>query len=292
MNDQTQGLAVGAVPGMAAIEQVLVTGDLAGLTPAQRVSYYKAVCQSLGLNPLTKPFDYISLNSKLVLYPKKDCTDQLRTLRSVSITSVVPQYVDDLYVVTACASVASGRTDSATGAVCISGLKGEAKANALMKAETKAKRRVTLSICGLGMTDDSEVDSVEDMRPVQVDAETGEIISGGAPDLKPPQRKAPEAPAAHPAPAASAMDHDTTLNTPPPVFTLKGAPVSMLALVPVHGSPVINEAQGKRLFAICRGRGLDTDQYRGWLHAATGYASDRGIVVAHYPIIVAAAEAL
>jgi hypothetical protein len=33
-------------------------------------------------------------------------------------------------------------------------------ANALMKAETKAKRRVTLSICGLGMLDESEVESI------------------------------------------------------------------------------------------------------------------------------------
>ena len=33
-------------------------------------------------------------------------------------------------------------------------------ANAFLKSETKAKRRVTLSICGLGLLDESEVDSI------------------------------------------------------------------------------------------------------------------------------------
>ena len=42
------------------------------------------------------------------------------------------------------------------GVVSIAGLKGEALANAMMKAETKAKRRATLSICGLGWMDEVE----------------------------------------------------------------------------------------------------------------------------------------
>jgi hypothetical protein len=58
-----------------------------------------------------------------------------------------------------------GRIDEATGAVTISGLKGEALANAMMKAETKAKRRVTLSMSGLNMLDESEV---KDIAPPRV----------------------------------------------------------------------------------------------------------------------------
>ena len=67
------------------IEQVLVMGDLARLTPEQRNVYYKSVCESVGLNPLTRPFEYITLNGKLTLYARKDCTDQLRKLHGVSI---------------------------------------------------------------------------------------------------------------------------------------------------------------------------------------------------------------
>jgi hypothetical protein len=42
-------------------------------------------------------------------------------------------------------------------AVAVKGLIGEALANAYMKSETKAKRRVTLSIMGLGLLDESEI---------------------------------------------------------------------------------------------------------------------------------------
>ena len=69
-------------------ESVLLGGDLSKLTPAQRVNYYQRVCTSLGLNPLTKPFDYINLNGKLTLYAKKDAADQLRKINGESIDDV------------------------------------------------------------------------------------------------------------------------------------------------------------------------------------------------------------
>jgi len=138
----------------------MVRGDLTNLTPRQRVTHYKNVCESLKLNPFTKPFDYIVLNSKLVLYARKDATDQLRSLHKVSITGLEQKQIGDLFVVTAQARAADGRTDSAMGAVPVKNVFGEQLANAMMKAETKAKRRVTLSLCGLGMTDETEVDSI------------------------------------------------------------------------------------------------------------------------------------
>jgi hypothetical protein len=144
------------------VEQALVKGDLAGLDAEQRVAYYMRVCESLGLNPMTKPFDYLVLNGKLVLYARKDATDQLRKLHKVNITAVDHKQIGELLVVTVSATTPDGRRDTATGAVAVGGLKGDALANALMKAETKAKRRCTLSLCGLGMVDESEVDSIPD----------------------------------------------------------------------------------------------------------------------------------
>ena len=143
-----------------ALENVLVGGDLSRLTPEQRVMYYDRVCDSLGLNKLTRPFEYITLSGKLTLYARRDCTDQLRKINSVSVKITAREVLNDVYVVTAQAALASGRTDESTGAVPIGNIKGEALANAYMKAETKAKRRVTLSICGLGMLDESEAESV------------------------------------------------------------------------------------------------------------------------------------
>ena len=152
------------------LEQVLVQGDLSKLTEPQRVSYYNTLCQSLGLNPLTQPFQYLTLQGKLILYARRDATEQLRKIHGVSIEKLEKERHEDVYVVTAYARDASGRTDASTGAVAIGNLKGEALANGLMKAETKAKRRVTLSICGLGLLDETEVET----GPKVIDVQTGE----------------------------------------------------------------------------------------------------------------------
>lgn len=164
-----------------AIEKVMVQGDLAALTPEQRVSYYHKVCESLNLNPYTRPFDYVTYNGKLQLYARKDATEQLRKNHGVSIVALDEKIIDGVYVVTATAQARDGRIDQAKGAVTIEGVKGENKANAIMKAETKAKRRVTLSICGLGWTDESEVDSIPAAKFVTVDQSTGEIIERNQP---------------------------------------------------------------------------------------------------------------
>ncbi len=142
-----------------AIERVLITGDLGKLTPEQRVSYYASVCHSVGLNKLTNPFAYIKLNGKLVLYALKGCTDQLRSVNGISIEIVDRSQIGDIYTVTARATC-KGRTDEDEGSVSTKGLYGEALANQHMKALTKAKRRVTLSLVGLGMLDESEAQTI------------------------------------------------------------------------------------------------------------------------------------
>ncbi len=144
----------------AIIESVVVHGDLSKLSAAERTSYYARVCESVGVNPLTKPFEYLRLNGREVLYATRTCTDQLRGIHGVSIRITARENVGDVYVVTASATNREGRVDESTGAVVVGALKGESLANALMKAETKAKRRVTLSICGLGMLDESELDTI------------------------------------------------------------------------------------------------------------------------------------
>jgi len=158
---------------LAKIESTLVQGDISKLNPEERTKYYLKTCETLGLNPLTKPFDYITLNGKLTLYAKRDCTDQLRKLHNVSIEITSRTLTEDIYSVTARARIGD-RTDESIGAVCLGAARGEAKANLLMKAETKAKRRVTLSICGLGLLDETEVETVhanETPRPVVQTAE-------------------------------------------------------------------------------------------------------------------------
>lgn len=149
----------------ALAEKVLLGGDLSQLTPAERLTYYNAVCTSLSLNPLTRPFEYLALNGKLTLYARKDCTDQLRREHGVSVEISSREVVDGVFVVTAQAKDMTERTDESIGAVPLPTSPID-KANAMMKAETKAKRRVTLSICGLGMMDETEIETVAGAHPI------------------------------------------------------------------------------------------------------------------------------
>src|SRR5881394_2769213 len=160
----------------AILERVLLHGDLRQLSPAQKTAYYVKVCDTLGLNPLTQPFAYIVLNGKEVLYAKREATEQLRFLRSISVKITSREVIEGCYVVTASATMPSGRVDESTGVVALDSSKGENRANLRMKCETKAKRRVTLSICGLGMLDETEVASIPGAKPEAFSPETGEVF--------------------------------------------------------------------------------------------------------------------
>ena len=158
------------------IEKALIGGDLAPLSTEDRLQYYTKVCDSVGLNPLTKPFLYIKLNGKLQLYAAKDCTDQLRKIHNISIEITDTRIVEDIYLVTVVATERkSGRPDSDMGFAKVTGLKGENLGNAMLKAVTKAKRRVTLSICGMGMLDETEVDDIPNSAKVHV--ETPDVVN-------------------------------------------------------------------------------------------------------------------
>lgn len=187
--------------GAEIIERVVIAGDLSRLSPADRVAYYRATCDSLGLNSLTKPFEYIELNGKLTLYATRTATDQLRELKRVSLRPVLKELNSELnvYIVEVEATTPDGRTDFATGVVSIAReggtwetsnngkrffkgngqwvqMRGDDLANAIMKCETKAKRRATLSVCGLGWMDETEVETVAAAQRVHVDKSTGELL--------------------------------------------------------------------------------------------------------------------
>ena len=156
------------------LESVIIKGDLAKMPPAQRLDYYQKVCQSMGLNPLTKPFDYIILNGKMTLYARKDAADQLRKINGVSIDKIETNTDGDFICITAYGHDKTGRCDVELGVVSKRDMRGDF-ANAMMKAMTKAKRRLTLSLCGLGWLDETEVETIPDAKQVEV-ADNGEII--------------------------------------------------------------------------------------------------------------------
>ncbi len=152
----------------AVLEKVILGNDLAALSPVEKVQYVNGICKTLGLNPVTQPIALIKFQGKEIPYMRKDGTEQLRKNHNVSISNIESKTHDGVYIVTAYAKLPSGRQDSSTGAVTIAALKGDALANAMMKAETKAKRRVTLSICGLGFLDESELDTMQGHTKVEL----------------------------------------------------------------------------------------------------------------------------
>ena len=103
----------------AIIERVIAAGDLKLLKADERNSYYLAICRSLGFNPLTRPLEYITLSGKLVLYARKDCTEQLRKLHCVSIHKLETQERDGVFEAMAYAKT-KDREDVDFGAVSAS----------------------------------------------------------------------------------------------------------------------------------------------------------------------------
>lgn len=144
----------------AAVESFMIQADINRMNEEQVTNYIRKLCELVAINPITRPFDIILSQGKKTMYANKGCAEQLRNIWKISLRIVKREVVEGVYVVTAAAQMPDGRVDESTGCVWIEGVKGEARANAMMKAETKAKRRVTLSICGLNMPDDSEVDSI------------------------------------------------------------------------------------------------------------------------------------
>lgn len=181
-----------AVPPVNDImEAVIIKGDLKKLTPDERVQYYNETCKSVGLNPLTRPLEYIELQGKLTLYARRDAADQLRKIHGINIQIVSQDMHDGLLSVHVRATDKTGRADEDLGVVSFpEAMRGEIRANTIMKAVTKAKRRVTLSISGLGWLDETEMEDIPaaSKKPsppapnvLLHDPQTGEITEPAAP---------------------------------------------------------------------------------------------------------------
>lgn len=168
------------------LAKIVQSGDLSMLSQQDRLIYYFTYCRQLGLNALSKPFDYLEEKDKdgkikkISLYPNAIAASQLRDSRNVS-TRIVEEKImldGEIYSVTVEARIGD-RTEQATGKVGIKAdnwgkpLNGDAKAKAMKKAETQARRRATLAIVGLdAIGDEDRKASISDIPP---DAWTPEL---------------------------------------------------------------------------------------------------------------------
>jgi len=162
-----------------ALNSLILKGDLGGLTETQRVQYYHAICSRLGLDPVTQPFQFVKFNGMLRLYCDKGGTQQLVKNYNISFKVTARETIGTIRNVYIHAWMPNGRETDEIGSVNLQGLQGAELANGYMKADTKAKRRATLSILGLGMLDESELDGVTgSSKPGRKEVDADTFIKG------------------------------------------------------------------------------------------------------------------
>jgi hypothetical protein len=150
----------------AVTASIIIDGDLSRLHPSDKVLYYRGYCERLGLDPFTKPFDLLRLQGREVLYLTRSGAQQLNKMHGVSHQIISRELMQEpgIFQVIARATLPDGRFTESMSAVSIANLKGEQYCNALMKAETKAKRRSTLDLLGLGILSEEEAVSLPGER--------------------------------------------------------------------------------------------------------------------------------
>lgn len=182
------------------LEKILLHGDLQHLTDKEKLAYYKALCASLSsrsvkMNPLARPFEYLWVDEgrpfvggnvahqpimKQILYATRNCTDQLRAIHKISVVRIKSEIQGTFCVATVEVSDRKGRTDIDTGVANSEGAVGQEFGNCVKWAVTQAKRRATLSICGLGsILDESEL---KDLGSYNLTTESGRKIVEQHPD--------------------------------------------------------------------------------------------------------------
>jgi len=141
------------------IHSIVLKGDMSGLSQEQAVAYYNYRCQQVGLDPSAKPFDLLTLNGKKLLYANAGATQQLCAVHKLSVSIINRERFEGVYLVSVRVTGQDGRVTENDGAVELDSER-IGRANALMKATTKAIRRTVLAHCGLGMMDETEVETI------------------------------------------------------------------------------------------------------------------------------------
>lgn len=142
------------------IESLVLGGDVGKLTPTQKLQYVAYRCKQVGLDPAAQPFQLLKLQGREVLYATAGATQQLCQTRGLSVQITKREKIEDIYCVEARVTDKDGRYSENMGSTPLTGLKGEALSNALLKATTKAIRRTVLAHCGLGVLDELEAETI------------------------------------------------------------------------------------------------------------------------------------
>lgn len=169
-------------------------GSMHTWAPADKIKYLAYLNRRVGL-----PFGTIGLlrtesedwktkqvNIKEIPYASRQTTIELAELKQISLERreriVTDMEAEYCYRAT---DIKTGRFVDATGSCALIGKNGnplpaQQRSNKIMHAETKAKRRAALEICGLAFLDDSELESIEGATVVALDGAEAPKGNGAA----------------------------------------------------------------------------------------------------------------
>jgi len=136
--------------------------DLESLTEPQRQEYVRNVCQHMGVPPELNlvMLTYLDENDgprRLVAYAKRGATEIIRSNRQINVTELTSKEIGGSIVFTVTGKDNTGRQEMSTGSKWIKDLAGRELDDAIMTAQTRACRRMTLQFVGAGVLDESEV---------------------------------------------------------------------------------------------------------------------------------------
>lgn len=156
----------------ASVKEYFRSGNVAQLKEAEKDFVLAKLCEKYNLDPILRPFDLIDFRGVQKFYMTASATNQLANAKSLSRT-VESLEIDPVSMLAKCivkvSEPSTGRVEMSHGFISLSKfqaptkeelaskkfepkrvmLEGDDLANALLKLETKTKRRATLSFFGV-----------------------------------------------------------------------------------------------------------------------------------------------
>lgn len=204
----------------AGVREYFRSGNVAQLTQEEKDFVLSKLCERYGLDPILRPFDLISFQGSAKFYMTASATNQLANLKGLT-REIIDLSIDEAKLLAKCTVVVrdpQGRSETANAFIAVSKflpptkdnpqmrkvmLEGEDLANALMKLETKAKRKATLSFFGV-MDAGADYEDRPTATQIQPDVSRPQVMA----DVAEAQKvvASPTAPATAPAPMPTAEE--------------------------------------------------------------------------------------
>ena len=191
MTQENQALAKREPAPMVSAEslaKVLGKGDIASLSERQKVEFLEAVSDAAGLNPLLRPFEFITFpKGGMKLYFTADGADQIIGKHRLSVDYSPVHEDKERQLVMQWATVSDReRSVKAVGIISTAPRMNKDGRNTqmdyediLMKLESKCRRRAVKAFGGLSLIDDLSQSEEESATVVNIRAVEAPALSSG-----------------------------------------------------------------------------------------------------------------